>query len=80
MDYTGDVYEASGKVTAKTKYLDGHQVVYLLEISLVFGSTTETVDFWCSYSTWTAVRVGDVVQTTYQQVSDGYISLNSVTK
>lgn len=80
MNYSGEIFEANGTVTGKKKYVQGSQVVYCIEITLAFGSTSETVNFYCNYSTFTAVGAGDVVVVKYQQVSDGYISINEVVK
>lgn len=79
-NYSGDMYEAIGKVTNKAKYLDGKQIVYLVQVQLVFGSTTETIDFWCNYSTYLNVKVGESVSVSYQSVSDNYISISTITK
>ena len=80
LNYSGDVYEANGSVSGKLKYVQGKQVIYCIQISLAFGSNSEIISFYCNYATFNAVGVGDLVLVKYQQPSDGYISINEVTK
>lgn len=80
MNYSGDVYEATGTVTSKDKYVQNHQVIYCVQIKLAVGSSTEVVNFYCNYAAYNAVKTGDLVLVKYQQVSDSFISVNEVTK
>ena len=80
MNYSGDIYEVNGTVANKLKFVQGKQVIYCIQISLAFGSSSETVNFYCNYATYNAVSSGELVLVKYQQVSDGYISVNEVTK
>lgn len=80
LNYDGDVYSANGIVKAKTKYLYGNQVVYCISLDITAGSATQEVNYFCNYSSFTAVKSGDMVTVDYQQVADGYISVNSISK
>lgn len=80
MNYSGDILTANGKITARRKFVQGHQVIYGLEITIAVGSSSEVINFYCNYATFNAVGLGDVVIVKYQQVSDSYISVNEVTK
>ena len=80
MNYSGDVLEANGKITARNKLVQDHQVIYCLEITVAVGASSEVLNFYCNYATFNAVGLGDVVIVKYQQVSDTYISVNEVTK
>lgn len=80
LDYTGDVYESSGTVTEKQKYLINNQVVYDLVITINAGATTQRVDFYCTYSAFDSCSVGDLIQVKYQVVEEGYISVSEINK
>lgn len=80
LNYSGDVLTASGTVVGKFKYLCGHQVIYCINIRIAVGSSAEEVSYYCNYSSFQAVGSGEIVTVTYQQVADGYISVNSISK
>lgn len=80
LDYTVGLLEATGTVVKKTKYLEGHQVMYCLVIRIAVGSSSEDVKYYCSYDSYSQVETGDFLDITYQQVQAGYISLNKVVK
>lgn len=80
IDYSGVVYESTGLVTGKLKYLQNNQVVYCIEVSIQAGATTQKIAYYCSYSTWSAVRDGDIVSVKYQQVSNNCFSVNEILK
>lgn len=80
LDYNSDVLEANGKVINKLKYVQGHQVLYCINIGVAVGSSSETVSYYCNYSSFNAVKEGDIVILTYQQVNDTYISVISISK
>lgn len=80
LNYSGDVLEANGTVVSKTKYVQGHQVLYCVEIKLVFGSSSEVINYYCNYASYNAVSNGDIVVVSYQQVEDNYISVNAISK
>ena len=80
LNYTGDVLDASGTVINKTKYVLGHQVLYCITIRVAVGASAEDISYYCNYASYASVGVGDLVFIKYQQVSDGFISINSITK
>lgn len=80
LDYSGDILTANGQIHNKLKYVQGHQVLYCLNIVVAFGNATQTVSFYCSYSAFNQVKEGDIVVITYQQVNENYISVHTVEK
>lgn len=80
LNYSGDVLEANGAVTSKTKFVQGHQVLYCVTINLTFGASSENINYYCNYASYNAVSVGDIVVVSYQQVDDNYISVNAISK
>lgn len=80
LNYSGDVLTTNGTVIAKLKYVQGHQVLYCIQINIAIGSSSETINYYCNYASFNAVSKGDVVVITYQQVEDSYISVNSISK
>lgn len=80
LNYSGDVLTANGTVASKAKFVQGTQVLYCITINLVFGSSSETINYYCNYASYNAVSNGDIVVVTYQQVEDSYISVNSISK
>lgn len=80
LDYTTGLLEATGTVVRKVKYLEDHQVIYCIIIRIAAGSASEDIRHYCNYDSYAGVEVGDLIQVTYQQVQEGYISLNKVIK
>lgn len=80
MNYSGDVLDAQGTVKAKKMYLIDHQVIYDIQISFTAGANTQDVHSLCNYATYQSVAVGDMIFVKYQQVSEGFISVNSISK
>ena len=80
LNYSGDVLEANGTVTQKIKMVQGNQLIYKIVISSNINGQTQSINYYCTYSSYNAVSKGDLVIITYQQVNDGYISINSITK
>lgn len=80
LDYNGEVFESNAQVVKKIKYLEGHQVIYCIVLKIVAGSTSDEVKYYCNYSSFGAVSVGDLVFVKYQQPQDGYVSINEISK
>lgn len=80
VDYSGKIYEATGSVVKKTKYLCENQLVYLIQVEIPFGSDNMTVNYFCGYNVYNNVATGDVVTVNYQQVSDTCFSVNTLVK
>lgn len=80
LDYNGDIFEINGTVLNKLKYVQQHQVLYCINVGIVFGSQQETISYYCNYSSFNAVNQGDIVILKYQQVNDSYISVLSISK
>lgn len=80
LNYATDVENANGVVTSKTVLAQGSQLMYCVKIRGTFGSSTQDVDYYCTYATYNAVKVNDLLAVTYQVVEDKYISINSIEK
>lgn len=80
LDYSGEIFSVNAGVRNKVKYKDGKQVVYCLELKANFGSTTEVWNYYCSYSAYSNVKIGDSVYVEYQVPQEDYISIVSVSK
>ena len=80
LNYSGDNFEANGAVAEKKKFMQGNQVVYCVVINISVGASTETVNYYCTYASFNAVSVGDVVVVSYQNVGGKLISVNSISK
>lgn len=80
LNYATDVENANGVVTSKTILAQGSQLLYCVKIRGTFGSSTQDVDYYCTYATYNSVKVNDLLAVTYQVVEDKYISINSIEK
>ena len=80
VDYSGKIYEATGTVTSKSKYLCGNQVVYLIKVEIQMGGSAMNISYFCGYNVYNGVSNGDVVTVKYQQVSDACFSVNTISK
>lgn len=80
VDYSGKIYEATGSVTNKSRYLTNNQLVYLIQVEIPFGSESMVVNYFCGYNVYNSVNSGDVVTVNYQQVSDTCFSVNTLIK
>ena len=80
MIYSNDTLKANGKVTDKKKYVQGKQIVYCVEITIAVGSSSETVNYYCTSATFNQIGKGDILIVNYVQVDDSYISITNVEK
>lgn len=80
MTYSNDTLKANGKVTDKKRYVQGKQVVYCVEITIAVGSSSETVNYYCTSATFNQIGKGDILIVNYVQVDDSYISITNVEK
>ena len=80
MTYSNDTLKANGKVTDKKKYVQGKQIVYCVEITIAVGSSSETVNYYCTSATFNQIGKGDILIVNYVQVDDSYISITNVEK
>ena len=80
MTYSNDTIKANGKVTDKKKYVQGKQIVYCVEITIAVGSSSETVNYYCTSATFNQIGKGDILIVNYVQVDDSYISITNVEK
>lgn len=80
IDYSGTIYDSTGIIQTKSKYLQGNQVIYCLDIAIAVGEESTIMKYYCSYAAWTSVAQGDIVDVKYQQVSGKCFSINEVVK
>lgn len=80
MTYSNDTLKANGKVIDKKKYVQGKQIVYCVEITIAVGSSSETVNYYCTSATFNQVGMGDILIVNYVQVDNSYISITNVEK
>lgn len=80
MTYSNDTLKANGKVTDKKKYVQGKQIVYCVEITIAVGSSSETVNYYCTSATFNQVGMGDILIVNYVQVDDSYVSITNIEK
>lgn len=80
MTYSNDTLKVNGKVTDKKKYVQGKQIVYCVEITIAVGSSSETVNYYCTSATFNQIGKGDILIVNYVQVDDNYISITNVEK
>lgn len=80
MTYSNDTLKANGKVTDKKKYVQGKQIVYCVEITIAVGSSSETVNYYCTSATFNQIGKGDILIVNYVRVDDSYISITNVEK
>lgn len=80
MTYSNDTLKANGRVTDKKKYVQGKQIVYCVEITIAVGSSSETVNYYCTSATFNQIGKGDILIVNYVQVEDSYISITNVEK
>lgn len=80
LDYSGEIYSTNATVRNKVRYKDGNQVIYCLELTVNFGTTSEVWNYYCSYSAFSSVKIRDSVYVEYQVPQEGYISIVSVSK
>lgn len=80
MTYSNDTLKANGKVTDKKKYVQGKQIVYCVEITIAVGSSSETVNYYCTSATFNQIGKDDILIVNYVQVDDSYISITNVEK
>lgn len=80
IDYTGEVYQTSGQVHNKLKYLEGSQVIYCVQVNAKIGESNKLVNYYCGYNVFNSVTEGDTVSLTYQVVSNTCYSVNTISK
>lgn len=80
IDYSGSLYETTGTVHNKIKYLEDSQVVYCIQVSAKIGDSSKLINYYCGYNVFSGVQEGDTVTVSYQVVSDTCYSVNTISK
>lgn len=69
----------TGSVASKVCYKQGNQLVYLINISTGLSSDG-SIKYYCAYSVYNSLQIGDRLSVTYKQVSDNVFSVISVSR
>lgn len=77
LDYSGADIVVNGTVSEKECYLNETQVVYVLTLKTATGTE---MDYFCSYTVYASVNVGDAVNITYKNLTESAYAIMSVTK
>lgn len=80
LDYTGDLQDTIGVVSDKYCYLEGSQVLYCIQIDAIIGDVAQPVSYYCTYSTYESVSVGDKLTLSYKNTTQNTFALISVAK
>ena len=80
LTYGKDTLKANGKVVDKKKYVQGSQIIYCIDITIVVGTSSETISYYCTGATFNQVAKDDILIVSYTQVNDTYLSITSIEK
>lgn len=80
LDYDSPEQQTTGVVSRKSCYLSGTQVVYCIEMQATMGTETKDVTYFCSYSVYSQVEEGDILNIAYKQTTTNTFALMSVSK
>lgn len=69
-----------GVVNDKYCYLEGSQVLYCIQINVIIGDVAQPVSYYCTYSTYESVNVGDKLTLSYKNTTQNTFALISVAK
>lgn len=78
-DYNAVDMNITGSVSSKVCYKQGSQLVYLINISTGLSSDS-SIKYYCAYSVYSSLQIGDRLSVTYKQVSDNVFSVVSVSR
>lgn len=80
LDMSGEQYTALCQVGSKSRYLDGNQVVYCLDLVMNSGINETTIRYFCSFNVWSMVGVGDSLNVKYTVPQEGYFAVIEITR
>ena len=78
-DYSAVDMNITGSVSSKVCYKQGSQLIYLVNISTGLSSDS-SIKYYCAYSVYNSLQIGDRLSVTYKQVSDSVFSIISVSR
>lgn len=80
VNYNTEILNSQGQVQNKTKFLYENQLIHCIEISMQLNGINTIVRYYCGYSAFSSVNIGDTISVQYQKVSDGCYSVVTITK
>lgn len=76
----GNELTSKGIVISKHVYSYEGSYIYGINISVLIGDTTQTVNYFCPKNTYDALNTTDTLSIVYQQDSSGLVSISSISK
>ena len=76
----GNELNSKGIVISKHVYTYEGSYIYGINISVLIGDTTKTVQYFCPKNTYDALNTTDTLSIVYQQDSSGVVSIVSISK
>lgn len=80
LSYDSPEQSTTGVVSKKVCYLYGNQVVYAIELQATMGTESNTVEYFCTYSVYSQVEEGDMLNINYKQTTSNTYAVMSVKK
>lgn len=80
LDYSSPEQQTTGVVIKKSCYLLNTQVVYAIELQATMGTESKVVEYICSYSVYSQVEEGDMLNIAYKQTTTNTFAVMSVSK
>lgn len=76
----GNELNSKGIVISKHVYTYEGSYIYGINVSVLIGDTTKTVQYFCPKNTYDALNTTDTLSVVYQQDSSGGVSIVSISK
>jgi len=78
LNYSGTDQTTIGQVESKNCYLQGTQIVYCVSIKATMGTSEQTMKYYCTYSTYESLQVGQSLSVIYKQTTANTFAIMSV--
>ena len=73
-----EIKEAQGRIVDKEIYLYGNQLVYSVSIQMYYNGNSVSLKYFCSYTGYSNVGVGDTVTVSFKQITESSYSIVSL--
>lgn len=80
VDVSGAEQQTTGVVSEKKTYIDGSQIVYLVTIEATVGTENKLMDYFCTYSTFSSLNEGEMLNVTYKTGGSGTFFIMGISK
>lgn len=80
IDVSGAEQQTTGVVSEKKTYIDGSQIVYLVTIEATVGTENKLMDYFCTYSTFSSLNEGEILNVTYKTGGSGTFFIMGISK